>query len=218
MKHFYGHPLHDENSLSLFVLISCWFILYNNNNDNKFSGLSANYMIQDLDLWHICFREPAQTGIYLHNTENSRKFTHYAVKQVNKMSNKVHSKVKHNSLELSCSLYSQAQVLVSCVPSSTMFSASFLYACGDPLFLLEQAEKVCLCANMQELISMDNRNRWRCSNFVRLCQQLLYVSYLYDLLKAIVMFVNTNCLITVLSRIFKDIVLKLCKDEKNWTG
>ena len=54
------------------------------------------------------------------------------------MSNKVHSKVKHNSLELSCSQYSQAQVLVSCVPSCTMFSASLLYACVYPLFLLEQ--------------------------------------------------------------------------------
>ena len=72
------------------------------------------------------------------NTENPHKFTHYAVKQVNKTSNKVHSKVKHNSLELSCSLYSQVQVLVSCVPSSTMFSASLLYVCVDPLFLLEQ--------------------------------------------------------------------------------
>ena len=98
-----------------------------------------------------------KTGIYLRNTENPYKFTHYAVKQVNKMSNKVHSKVKHNSLELSCSLYSQAQVLVSCVPSSTMFSASLLYACVDPLFLLEQVfnstqKKVCLCTNMQELV------------------------------------------------------------------
>ena len=54
------------------------------------------------------------------------------------MSNKVHSRVKHNSHELSCSLYSQAQVLVSCVPSSTMFTASLLYFCVDPLFLLEQ--------------------------------------------------------------------------------
>ena len=40
-----------------------------------------------------------ETDIYLRNTENPHKFTHYAIKQVNKMSNKVHSKVKHNSLE-----------------------------------------------------------------------------------------------------------------------
>ena len=47
---------------------------------------------------HMLQGEPAQTGIYLHNTENPHKLAHYAVKQVNKMSNKVHSKVKYNSL------------------------------------------------------------------------------------------------------------------------
>ena len=81
---------------------------------------------------HICCWEPAQTGITtcaiqeihpnLHNTQQNK---------LTEKSNIIQSKVKHSSLELSCSLYSQAQVLISCLPSSTMFNASLSVSCTD---------------------------------------------------------------------------------------
>ena len=78
-------------------------------------------------------------------------------KKLTRRSNIVQFKVKHNSLELSCSLYSQVQVLLSGMPSSTLSSAflpsimclSFVPA-GTSFQL--HPEKICLCTNMQGLV------------------------------------------------------------------